>query len=113
MFTLQNTINEILASSGPELTLFTSGLLQFIPDADRDRPLNALAETLTMPWGAPLPVDDLVAEANMVAEGDRIWDLIPLWHDDLTGSAFRIPDAAEKHAVRRPPRGHYLPRRRV
>ena len=81
MFTLKNTVNEILTQSGPEISLFFSkDILQIIPEEDRDRSMQDLAETLIMPWGAPLPAEDLVAEANMAAEADKLWDLIPLWN---------------------------------
>jgi acetyl esterase/lipase len=85
MFTIKNTVNEILANSGPELSLFFSQeILRIIPEEYRDRTMQELSETLTMPWGAPLPADDLVSEANMAAQGDKLWDLIPLWNSNLT-----------------------------
>ena len=94
MFTLKNTFNEIIANSGPELSLFFSQeIMSMIPEEYRDRTMQELSETLTMPWGAPFPADDLVAEANMAAQGDQLWDLIPLWDANLT------IDSNDRHSV--------------
>jgi hypothetical protein len=41
MFTIKNTVNEILANSGPELSLFfTQEILRMIPEEYRDRTTN-------------------------------------------------------------------------
>ena len=94
MFTSENTVNEILANSGPEISLFYSQeILGIISEEYRDRTMQELSEILTMPWGAPLPADDPVAEANMVAQGDQLWDLIPLWDPNLT------IDSNDRHSV--------------
>ena len=84
MFTLQNTLTQIIQNSPPLFSVFFSdSFLQLIPQDYRDRTMEELTD-FVMPWGIPFPSADMVHAANMIIEGDRYWELIPLWSDNLT-----------------------------
>ena len=79
-FTLQDTLNEVKKNTPPLFSVFfAESLLQFVPAEYRDRPLEETGRDVMMPWGLPFPAKELVAAANMILEGDRYWELIPLW----------------------------------
>lgn len=82
-FTTSNTLNEVIRQAGQEMCLFFSdALLGFIPEEYRDIPLSQWAETYTMPWGLPFPLEQLLENANMLKHADEYWDWVPLWTDD-------------------------------
>ena len=84
MFTLQNTLTQIIQNSPPLFSVFFSdSFLQLIPQDYRDRTMEELTD-FVMPWGMPFPAEDMVHAVNMIIEGDRYWELIPLWSDNLT-----------------------------
>ena len=83
IFTLSNTLNEVLNGAGPALSMFFhESLLQFVPEEYRDIPLGEVKEKLIMPWGAPFPAEDIVRDAYNVTHTDEIWEYIPLWAEE-------------------------------
>ena len=85
MFTLQNTITQIIQNSPPLFSVFFSDyFLELVPQEYRDKSLEELAAQLRLPWGMMFPSEDILKAANMILEGDRYWDLIPLWSGKLT-----------------------------
>ena len=83
IFTLSNTLNEVLNGAGPALSMFFhESLLQFVPEEYRDIPLGEVKEKLIMPWGAPFPAEDIVRDAYNVTHADEIWEYIPLWAEE-------------------------------
>ncbi len=90
MFTLDNTIEEILEGAGPEQSLFVDRQLLTLAQGDiHGRPLRELKESVSMIWGAPFPSDDIVSAANFALQFYERTDVLPLWTDayDLTGNA--------------------------
>ncbi|MBO5999573.1 MAG: alpha/beta hydrolase [Lachnospiraceae bacterium] len=84
-FDRQNTLNEILAQTRPEIALFfPDSLLCLVPEEYRDMPLSFIEQNMIMPWGAPFPADGLVESAEEIirAREEKIWNLVPLWNDD-------------------------------
>ena len=79
-FTPENSLAEIMKEAGPVMHLFfADSLIAFIPEELRKVPLKEWADSFMMPWGMPFPAEDFVSDANLVAEGEKYWDLVPLW----------------------------------
>ena len=80
IFTINNTLTEVLNQAGKEMCLFFSpALLAFIPEEYRNIPLSDWANDFRMPWGIPFPVTELLHDANMVKQADQMWNWVPLW----------------------------------
>ena len=72
MFTLQNTITQIIQDSPPLFSVFFSDyFLELVPQEYRDKSLEELAAQLRLPWGMMIPSEDILKAANMILEGDR------------------------------------------
>ncbi len=85
MFTDRNSINEIMAECPPLISVFFDrSFLQLVPEPYRDRPLEEVKTAFLLPWGQPFPADQMVEDANLILEGERYWELIPLWSPVLT-----------------------------
>lgn len=92
MFTLENTINEIMSSEvkeGVEMLLGTmmfsnESILSLIPKASYDNTLQEIADTVTTPWGMPFPSQEIVDAANLSREifDETKWKISTLWEED-------------------------------
>lgn len=91
MFTLENSINEIMSSetkAGVEMLIGTmmfrkESILSLIPNDLKDDTLRKVADTVKTPWGIPFPSHEIVAAANLSGEifDETKWKIRTLWKE--------------------------------
>ena len=67
--------------------IFMRELLDFVPEEFQNIPLRDVAKKVTMPWGVPFPVEDLIETARFCekqAESSTL-EIIPLWKKQPEG----------------------------
>ena len=84
-FSMHDTILELLEQAGPGIWLFVQkDILEFVPEEYRTMPMEVWADRFLLPWGLPIPLRDLVEDANMLARAEEYWEMVPLWEEHLT-----------------------------
>ena len=79
-FSMKNTLLELLEGSGPGIRLFfQKEMLGLIPEKYHTIPMEEWADSFMLPWGLPLPLRDLVEDANMLVNEKEYWEMVPLW----------------------------------
>lgn len=86
-FTECNSLNEITQAEDVKQYLgifFPKMFLDIIPEAYCDLPLQEVKNKVTMPWGVPYIVEELLQAANIAGEikRDKKYGIVPLWEEE-------------------------------
>ena len=102
MYTLNNTINDILADE-VVMAHFTYMMplefIEMVPDELRDLPIKEVNTMLKMPWGAPFLGEGIVDISNRIheiLETDK-YSFIQLWSDETPDDFFAATDGKQEH----------------
>lgn len=104
MYTLDNTINDILRDQSVMAHFSYMMPLDFInmvPHDMRDLPIADLISKLKMPWGAPFVGDGIVDVSNqihLILEGND-YSFIKLWSKDTPSDFFAATDGLQEHVA--------------
>ena len=100
MFTLENSMNDILADEFVRAHLsflFPDDFVAIVPEEYRDVPAKELADKVKMPWGVPYFADGLVESANQIhefAESDK-YEFQKLWSEITPKGFFPVSDGTK------------------
>ncbi|SDB22300.1 Acetyl esterase/lipase [Pseudobutyrivibrio sp. YE44] len=100
MFTLENSLTEILADEFVKKHLsflFPEEFVAIIPDELKDVPVKELTDKLTMPWGIPYLSEGLVESANLIHEfaESPSYEFVKLWSEETPKDYFPIADGTK------------------
>lgn len=100
MFTLENSINEILADGFVKEHLgflFPSDFIDLVPNDMRNVSAKELSEKLMMPWGIPYLSKELVDSANMINEfvDSSDYEFVQLWKESTDANYFPVSDGSK------------------
>lgn len=102
MYTLNNTINDILGDEAV-MAHFTYMMplefIEMVPDELRDLPIKEVNTMLKMPWGAPYLGDGIVEISNKIheiLETDK-YSFIQLWSNETPDDFFAATDGKQEH----------------
>ncbi|MBP5304511.1 MAG: alpha/beta hydrolase [Lachnospiraceae bacterium] len=100
MFTLENSLNEVLADDfvREHLSfLFPEEFVNVAPKELWDMPVKELKSRLSMPWGVPYLSEELIRSANLVhefAESDS-YEFVKLWSSETPYEYFPAADGTK------------------
>jgi len=102
MYTLNNTINDIL---NDEVVMAHFGymmplaFLQIVPNEFRDIPLSEVIKTVKMPWGTPYLGQEVANVATLVHEiiDSDSYEFTQLWAEETPADFFPATDGQKMH----------------
>ena len=104
MFTLDNSINDILADEIVKAHfsyMMPLDFIKIVPKDLRDLPISQVIDKVKMPWGVPFIGEGIVEVANnihRIAESDD-FSFIQLWSESTPDDFFGATDGKQEHVA--------------